>query len=284
MKIFTKLNALLIVSTILFFSCGSSHQIACPDYSIDPRFKSPAQAYNPQKYRPPKVDNKYKMDRVRSSSNQTVSAKLQEGNREVIETQTIQMPEMADVLELPEQPGIIPQSTDEANSPDIGISLNDESVSNLGENSDIDKLTLTAQNKNEKTSNVYNQSNTSTIERPEVEEADDATVAPPVAVKSRKENRQALRDFRRAAKDSINPQSDGEVKPVTGMAIAALVLGIVSLFFFPFITGTLGVVFGGIALKRANNNPNKEGRGMALAGLICGIVGLAGGLVILFLL
>lgn len=62
-----------------------------------------------------------------------------------------------------------------------------------------------------------------------------------------------------------------------------LVLGIVSLFFIPFVTGTLAIIFGGIALHRASTNPNKQGRGLAIAGLVTGIVGFVGGLAIFLL-
>lgn len=50
-----------------------------------------------------------------------------------------------------------------------------------------------------------------------------------------------------------------------GMSIAALVCGIVGLFYGGLILGPLAIVFGAIGMKR-------DGRGMAIAGLACGIV------------
>ncbi|MDC3115785.1 DUF4190 domain-containing protein [Bacteroidota bacterium] len=50
-----------------------------------------------------------------------------------------------------------------------------------------------------------------------------------------------------------------------GMSVAALVCGIVGLFFGGLILGPLAIVFGAIGMKR-------DGRGMAIAGLVCGIV------------
>ncbi len=101
----------------------------------------------------------------------------------------------------------------------------------------------------------------------------------PVELLSPREQRQFNRKFKKdlrksmLAAHSALPQSSD--KPAKPMAIAALVLGIVSLFLFPLATGTLGIVFGAIALKRIKANPSQEGRGMALAGLVCGIVGIA---------
>jgi Domain of unknown function (DUF4190) len=61
-----------------------------------------------------------------------------------------------------------------------------------------------------------------------------------------------------------------------GFSVAALVLGICGLFFgwLWVIPPVLGVVFGGVSLHRINQSNNwKSGRGMAIAGLTCGIVG-----------
>lgn len=62
------------------------------------------------------------------------------------------------------------------------------------------------------------------------------------------------------------------------MAVAALVLGIIGVVsswcLVGLIPAILGIVFG--ALGRKETGPGgKSGRGMATAGLVCGIVGLA---------
>ena len=64
----------------------------------------------------------------------------------------------------------------------------------------------------------------------------------------------------------------------TGKAIASMVLGIGSivlsiLSLFDLLLIIPGVVFGIIALAEANRSPNREGRGMAIAGLVCAGVG-----------
>ena len=66
-----------------------------------------------------------------------------------------------------------------------------------------------------------------------------------------------------------------------GQAVAAMVLGIVSLglFWIPFvglICGVLGVVLGWLGMQRANRGAT--GRGMAVAGLVTGIIGALVGL------
>lgn len=58
-----------------------------------------------------------------------------------------------------------------------------------------------------------------------------------------------------------------------GAAIAALVCGL--LLCIPFLTGLLGVIFGAVGLKNARE-PGRGGRGLALAGLILGLVNLIG--------
>ena len=61
------------------------------------------------------------------------------------------------------------------------------------------------------------------------------------------------------------------------MAIAAMVLGIVSFFCFPAITGALGIIFGCVAKGKGSRS------GMALAGIICGAIGIALWLLMLIL-
>lgn len=63
-----------------------------------------------------------------------------------------------------------------------------------------------------------------------------------------------------------------------GMAVAGLVLGIISivLFFLSWIDaiiGILAIIFGAIGMSKANKIGGK-GKGMAMAGLICGVIGV----------
>lgn len=67
-----------------------------------------------------------------------------------------------------------------------------------------------------------------------------------------------------------------------GLAIASMVLGIISLVFgccFPYVTfftAVLGVIFAGIALAK-----HTQGKGMAVAGLVCSIISLVPAIIIL---
>ncbi len=64
-----------------------------------------------------------------------------------------------------------------------------------------------------------------------------------------------------------------------GKATAALVLGIVSIVLCPLICGILAVVFGGQAKREIDASGGRlGGRGMAQAGVICGWVGIAEGI------
>jgi hypothetical protein len=58
-----------------------------------------------------------------------------------------------------------------------------------------------------------------------------------------------------------------------GLAIAALVLGIVWVY---WIGSVLAVIFGHVALSQINkSNGTQQGRGMAIAGLVLGWIGVA---------
>ena len=66
------------------------------------------------------------------------------------------------------------------------------------------------------------------------------------------------------------------------MAIAALVLGIVSLpLFVMFVPAILAIVFGAISRRNVASDDSKTGGGMATAGLVLGILSLVGAVVFL---
>lgn len=73
------------------------------------------------------------------------------------------------------------------------------------------------------------------------------------------------------------PPAPPAAQQTNGLAVASLVLGILSLLSFftivpPFIMGGLAVIFGIIGLSKAKQGaPNK---GLAIAGLICGAAGI----------
>lgn len=63
----------------------------------------------------------------------------------------------------------------------------------------------------------------------------------------------------------------------SGLAIASLVCGICGLVlpWVGFILSVLAIVFGGVAISQTRKDPSLGGRGMAIAGLVCGIVDIA---------
>jgi hypothetical protein len=66
-----------------------------------------------------------------------------------------------------------------------------------------------------------------------------------------------------------------------GLAIASLILGILSLMFYIF-TAIPGIITGHMARSRVNKNPDEySGKGMALAGLIFSYIMLALSLVLI---
>jgi hypothetical protein len=80
--------------------------------------------------------------------------------------------------------------------------------------------------------------------------------------------------------DGRVPKQDTPGRPVqgNGLAVASLVLGITSIVFcwwglFTLVQVVLAVVFGGVATRAANQGAGRKG--MAIAGLVCGVVGFA---------
>src|SRR3954468_3417579 len=76
------------------------------------------------------------------------------------------------------------------------------------------------------------------------------------------------------------PQQWYPARPQTnGMAVAAMVLGIVGMFTFPLlmIPNILAVVFGFVGRSQIDRAPahSMGGRGMAIAGIVLGFVGIA---------
>ena len=78
-----------------------------------------------------------------------------------------------------------------------------------------------------------------------------------------------------------------QAKRTSGLAVASLVMGILSVVFGPVCGGVifsvLGLVFASSSMSQIKANPAElEGRGMAIAGLVTSIVGLATALLVVF--
>jgi hypothetical protein len=93
---------------------------------------------------------------------------------------------------------------------------------------------------------------------------------------TKKEQRQILRPYKKELKKAVRSyayaMSGQQAKPAMGFAIASIVCGIAGLFIFGYILGILAIIFGGIALRRIRNNPGTPGRGLAVAGMVLGLI------------
>ncbi len=65
----------------------------------------------------------------------------------------------------------------------------------------------------------------------------------------------------------------------SGIAIAALVMGIAAFVVFGPLA-ILAIIFGAIGISQANKDPSLKGKGMAKAGLVLGIVAVAGWVIV----
>ncbi|MEK7449349.1 MAG: DUF4190 domain-containing protein [Planctomycetota bacterium] len=85
------------------------------------------------------------------------------------------------------------------------------------------------------------------------------------------------------------PPPDAGALKSNGIALASMIVGIVSAiigcFYIGVLIGPTAIVLGIIGLKRCKKDPTLPGKGMAIAGIICGIVGTLAGLgMIIFLI
>ena len=88
-----------------------------------------------------------------------------------------------------------------------------------------------------------------------------------------------------ASPSPVNTQASSTSSPVysdptasySGLSIASMVLGIVSLLIWPFaiVTGILGLIFGAVTLKNCQPRGPQRGRGFAITGLVTSIIALA---------
>jgi hypothetical protein len=69
------------------------------------------------------------------------------------------------------------------------------------------------------------------------------------------------------------PYAQAEARRKPGKAVASLVCGIISLFILGPILGVVAIVLGVMARKEIEGDPNLEGAGLALAGIITGAIG-----------
>jgi Domain of unknown function (DUF4190) len=75
---------------------------------------------------------------------------------------------------------------------------------------------------------------------------------------------------------TLNPRAVPQ--PTNGMAIVAMVLGIA---WFWWVGSILALIFGYVALRQIKER-NESGRGMAVAGIVLGCVGIGVGIIVLF--
>jgi len=62
------------------------------------------------------------------------------------------------------------------------------------------------------------------------------------------------------------------VAQTSGMAVTSFVLSLVGILFLGAVLGVLAVIFGALALNAIAKDPQLKGKGLAIAGLVIGIV------------
>ena len=79
--------------------------------------------------------------------------------------------------------------------------------------------------------------------------------------------------IKKIKKGKTAPQAAEEAQ-TDGMAIASFACATAGFFVFSIIGSILAIIFGIIALNRIKKDPTKKGQGLAMAGLILGILGI----------
>ncbi|MDT0420082.1 hypothetical protein [Streptomyces evansiae] len=100
----------------------------------------------------------------------------------------------------------------------------------------------------------------------------------------------SVRSAPRVAASAASPKPTGPARAALSLGVVALLAyglafaldagGAVAFWFLGLVTGVLAVVFGAVGAGRARR-AGGSGRGMSVAGLVCGAVGLVGGLAVL---
>jgi hypothetical protein len=93
---------------------------------------------------------------------------------------------------------------------------------------------------------------------------------------TKKEQRQIIKPYKKELRNTLRSYAQSlsgqQAKSAMGFAIASIVCGVIGLFIFGYILGLLAIIFGGIALRRIRMNPDQPGRGLAVAGMVLGLI------------
>jgi len=98
----------------------------------------------------------------------------------------------------------------------------------------------------------------------------------PVLLKDLKKEYKAIKKESKENTNNVySADSEVEEPKVHWAALTGMICGILGLLVTPFLFATLGVIFGGIGLSKIKKNPEKyKGKGMAITGLVTGIVAI----------
>lgn len=105
-------------------------------------------------------------------------------------------------------------------------------------------------------------------------------------VKPVAENEQVKPSFKSEFKKGVKRIMAKNDEPKTnGMALAGFICSLAGLFIFGFVLGTLAIIFSAIGLGKINKDASMwKGKGMAIAGLIIGIVDIMAWLILVAVL
>ncbi len=118
----------------------------------------------------------------------------------------------------------------------------------------------------------------------QIQSMDRKSIESAIGRKLKFKERCALKIMKKKLK-KINKSSSSAQENVTrkieGLGLAGFILGVVGLFFAPFLFSTLAVVFGFLSLNRIKRNPEAyTAKGLSIAAIVLGFVGLIGGLIV----
>lgn len=280
-----KLNLLSVVTVMVFTliasSCTNQKMVSCPDYKDDKSvIAKNHKAYKPQQYKASNKTTRIKKAKFAKVSETTLAMNKQNGQQEATLIKKESKETAVDALAISGKNAAFPKNrtTVVTETPTLAMAKKEaisvESLENEINAYELEAKALPA-SKNVVTETAFASNEVSEISD---QQSESNIIAPIVAKPSKKAKKGRLRATINAIKSIKTAYA---TKPAISMAVASLVCSLIGLLIFGIPLGILSIVFGSVALGRIKIEPVQPGKGMAIAGIILGIVDIIGVFLIL---
>ena len=138
----------IFLSALLLFSCSSSQQVVCPDYSKNAKVNHrSSQAYKPTKYKAPKVKQNHKLNRTKTKTTKAfISTPQMTVSTIDVEPNDFKASEMANVISSVEVTQIEHQDSYSNSDLDMKLVSDEVMAEQVNLNEDTEKYKFLADN------------------------------------------------------------------------------------------------------------------------------------------